>query len=107
MKIKKNPELEVGERVYLADVHAEPNFVIPARGKVTKILVQGYDQKGKPIIQYTIKWDEGTKGGQPILSDVDIFYRESDWDKTELTENYVIQKSDLYNVINKLVNKLY
>ena len=107
MKIKKNPELEVGERVYLEYAHEEPNFVTPARGKVTKISTQGYSKNGKPIIQYIVKWDEGTIGGQSILSDVDIFFRESDLDDSRLTENYIISKSELYNVINKLGNKLY
>lgn len=47
MKIKKNPKLNVGDRIYVESVFEEPNFITPARGKVTKIDYQGKDEKGR------------------------------------------------------------
>lgn len=99
MKIKKNPKLNVGDRVYVESVFGEPNFITPARGKVTKIDYQGKDEKGREIIKYEVEWDEGTIGGLPIMAPVDVFFRQEDVEDEDIKENYTITKKQLTEMI--------
>lgn len=102
MKIKRNPRLNVGDRVYLDMAYDEPSFITPARGTINKIELQGTSELGKELIKYYVDWDKGTQGGQPILSDVDIFFRDTDIDGSDVMESYIISKSNLNEMINKL-----
>ena len=99
MKIKKNPKLNVGDRVYVESVFGEPNFITPARGKVTKIEYQGKDKNGKEIIKYVVKWDEGTIGGLPIMAPVDVFFRQEDVEDEDIKENYTKNKCQSTKII--------
>lgn len=81
-----NPELNVGDRVVIMDMSGESGIKPGMGGDVRRIT------KVFGTTQYEIKWDDGSS--LQILSDVDKWMKEEDWERLKNRRNKVNESID-------------
>ena len=81
-----NPELNVGDRVVIMDMSGESGIKPGMGGDVRRIT------KVFGVTQYEIKWDDGSS--LQILSDVDKWMKEEDWERLKNRRKKVDESID-------------
>ena len=81
-----NPELNVGDRVVIMDMSGESGIKPGMGGDVRRIT------KVFGVTQYEIKWDDGSS--LQILSDVDKWMKEEDWERLKNRRKKVDESMD-------------
>ena len=81
-----NPELNVGDRVVIMDMSGESGIKPGMGGDVRRIT------KVFGVTQYEVKWDDGSS--LQILSDVDKWMKEEDWERLKNRRKKVDESID-------------
>ena len=81
-----NPELNVGDRVVIMDMSGESG-IKPGMGGVVRRITKVFG-----TTQYEIKWDDGSS--LQILSDVDKWMKEEDWERLKNRRKKVDESID-------------
>ena len=81
-----NPELNVGDRVVIMDMSGESGIKPGMGGEVRRLT------KVFGTIQYEVKWDDGSS--LQILSDVDKWMKEEDWERLKNRRKKVDESFD-------------
>ena len=81
-----NPELNVGDRVVIMDMSGESGIKPGMGGEVRRLT------KVFGTIQYEVKWDDGSS--LQILSDVDKWMKEEDWERLKNRRKRVDESFD-------------
>ncbi len=81
-----NPELNIGDRVVIMDMSDESG-ITPGMGGTVNRMVKVFG-----TIQYEVKWDNGSS--LQILSDVDKWMKEEDWQKLKNRRKKVDESMD-------------
>ena len=81
-----NPELNIGDRVVIMDMSDESG-ITPGMGGTVNRMVKVFG-----TIQYEVKWDNGSS--LQILSDVDKWMKEEDWQRLKNRRKKVDESMD-------------
>lgn len=81
-----NPELNIGDRVVIMDMSGESGIKPGMGGEVRRLT------KVFGTIQYEVKWDDGSS--LQILSDVDKWMKEEDWERLKNRRKKVDESFD-------------
>ena len=81
-----NPELNIGDRVVIMDMSDESG-ITPGMGGTVNRMVKVFG-----TIQYEVKWDNGSN--LQILSDVDKWMKEEDWERLKNRRKKVDESMD-------------
>jgi hypothetical protein len=81
-----NPELNIGDRVVIMDMSDESG-ITPGMGGTVNRMVKVFG-----TIQYEVKWDNGSN--LQILSDVDKWMKEEDWQRLKNRRKKVDESMD-------------
>ena len=81
-----NPELNIGDRVVIMDMSGESGIKPGMGGEVRRLT------KVFGTIQYEVKWDDGSS--LQILSDVDKWMKEEDWERLKNRRKRVDESFD-------------